>query len=122
MSETQKINGGSVTFQGDNWMIIKRNPSIGLLLERRVPGETGRTWMIGHDTDTCRCGQRILIEKEAKNTCRKDGKRLFYPDREDKGECAFRCKNCGEPLDETCPRAAFNPALAKGTNQKGSEQ
>jgi hypothetical protein len=56
----------------------------------------------------CKCGQSVLIEHSAgRRTCREDGKRIFYPDQEDEGWCAFRCKSCREPVSETVPGAEF---------------
>ncbi|MCP3686517.1 MAG: hypothetical protein GY861_28090 [bacterium] len=59
----------------------------------------------------CSCGQKVLIDRDANNggvrrTCRRDGKRVFYPGEEDKGICVFRCSSCLKPIDETCLEAA----------------
>ncbi len=58
----------------------------------------------------CSCGQAVLIEYDAR-TCRADGKRIFYPDIEDAGWCAFRCKQCHQPVNESVPGAEFGQPL-----------
>lgn len=56
----------------------------------------------------CSCGQPVLIEFDSKQTCRRDKKRIFYPDQPDiAGLCVFRCKSCHEPIGDTCPDAAY---------------
>jgi len=55
---------------------------------------------------SCKCGQPFLIEYDAPLTCRRDGKRIFYPD-DVAGMCAFRCRNCLEPVHETVPGAEY---------------
>ena|ERR1035437_7060685 len=60
----------------------------------------------------CKCGERVLIEHDAhrfgvKTSNRADGKRVFYHGEEDTGWNVFRCKNCGEPISDTCPEAAY---------------
>lgn len=60
----------------------------------------------------CACGQPVLIEHDAnrggvRRTCRADGKRVFYPNQPDEGWCVFRCERCSEPIDSTCPDAAY---------------
>jgi hypothetical protein len=55
----------------------------------------------------CSCGQKALIEHGSKNTFRKDRKRIFYSPDESEGICAFRCRNCLEPVHETVPGAEF---------------
>ena len=54
----------------------------------------------------CSCGQPVLIEYDA-HSCRADKKRIFYPDQDDAGWCAFRCKRCHQPVSETVPGAEY---------------
>lgn len=56
---------------------------------------------------TCSCGQKMLIEHDAEQTCRRDGKRIFYSQAEDTGRCAFRCRSCRKPVNETVPGAEY---------------
>lgn len=55
----------------------------------------------------CTCGQKVLIEHDAEQTCRRDGKRVFYSRDEDTGRCAFRCRACRQPVNETVPGAEY---------------
>jgi hypothetical protein len=55
----------------------------------------------------CTCGQKMLIEHDAEQTCRRDGKRIFYSHDEGTGRCAFRCRSCRQPVNETVPGAEY---------------
>jgi len=55
---------------------------------------------------TCKCGQPFLIERTLQ-TCRSDGKRVYYSDQDDKGLCAFLCRACLAPVHESVPGAEF---------------
>lgn len=57
----------------------------------------------------CKCGQQVLIEHDSKSTNRRDGKRVFYSDIDPPGLCAFRCRSCHEPVNETVPGADYAP-------------
>jgi len=70
----------------------------------------------------CSCGEPILIEINAKQTCRIDGKRPFYPDQglpdgcspneyNVNGICVFRCRKCGKVIDDECPEAALGTRI-----------
>lgn len=52
----------------------------------------------------CTCGESFLIEYNTRS-CRADGKRIFYPDREDAGWCAFRCRKCHQVVSDSVPGA-----------------
>ncbi len=55
----------------------------------------------------CECGEAILIQRNAGEGFRTDGKRIFYPDSTDEHSCIFRCRNCMKPIDKTAPGAEF---------------
>ena len=59
--------------------------------EERVSGECGR------------CGEAVtLVRNSVASTCRSDGNRYIYPDREDMqhaGWCIFRCRGCSDVID-----------------------
>ncbi|GIB16361.1 hypothetical protein VCSRO90_2702 [Vibrio cholerae] len=69
--------------------------------------------------DVCICGEPISVEIGCtRRVARTDGKRPFYPDRKLPDGLAptkynvdamsvFRCRKCGECVDETVPSAAF---------------
>lgn len=60
----------------------------------------------------CSCGQKVFIEHDVNSrirlSCRSDGKRVWYPDEQDEGWCAFRCKSCMEPIRLTAKGAEFS--------------
>ena len=60
----------------------------------------------------CSCGQEMIIEHDAGRTCRADGKRIFYSHDDDSGMCAFRCRNCRMPVNETVPGAEYGISKA----------
>ena len=55
---------------------------------------------------TCSCGQDVLIEYNTTGF-RKDGKRIFYADRDEPGYHVFRCRSCSEPVHESVLYAEF---------------
>lgn len=60
----------------------------------------------------CKCGQKFLIAKAlGRKTARADGKRIFYPEEEDTGLCAFRCRSCHKPVHKTVPGAEYGETL-----------
>lgn len=75
--------------------------------------------------DVCTCGEPISVEIGcAQRIARTDGKRPFYPDHKlpdgldptkysVDGITVFRCRKCGECVDETVPSAAFGERLKK---------
>jgi hypothetical protein len=54
----------------------------------------------------CKCGKPVLIEYNTTGF-RKDGKRIFYPERDQEGYHVFRCKTCRQPVNESVPGAEF---------------
>ena len=49
----------------------------------------------------CSCGTPVLkIINSEIPTCQVDGIRYSYPDEAESGWCIFRCKVCGEVIDE----------------------
>lgn len=70
--------------------------------------------------DVCSCGEPISVEIGCTHrVARTDKKRPFYPDRtlpegvdtekySIEGMTVFRCRKCGECVDETVPSAAFD--------------
>lgn len=75
--------------------------------------------------DVCTCGEPISVEIGChRRTLMTDGKRPFYPDEklpegldperyDVDGMSVFRCRKCGECVDETVPSAAFGERLKK---------
>ncbi|HDO0974801.1 hypothetical protein V8Z86_07920 [Aeromonas salmonicida subsp. salmonicida] len=69
--------------------------------------------------DQCCCGEPISVELNCpRRTSRTDKKRPFYPDQglpegldpqrySEHGSSVFRCRKCGEPVDETVPAAKY---------------
>ncbi|HDN9019635.1 TPA: hypothetical protein P2I16_001634 [Aeromonas salmonicida] len=69
--------------------------------------------------DQCSCGEPISVELNCpRRTSRTDKKRPFYPDQglpegldpqrySEHGSSVFRCRKCGEPVDETVPAAKY---------------
>lgn len=69
--------------------------------------------------DQCSCGEPISVELDCpRRTIRTDKKRPFYPDEglpdgldpqnySEHGSSVFRCRKCGEPVDETVPAAKY---------------
>ncbi|MDM5134013.1 ead/Ea22-like family protein [Aeromonas salmonicida] len=69
--------------------------------------------------DQCSCGEPISVELNCpRRTIRTDKKRPFYPDEglpdeldpqnySEHGTSVFRCRKCGEPVDETVPAAKY---------------
>ncbi|WP_421220316.1 hypothetical protein [Aeromonas enteropelogenes] len=69
--------------------------------------------------DQCSCGEPISVELDCpRRTIRTDKKRPFYPDGglpdgldpqnySEHGSSVFRCRKCGEPVDETVPAAKY---------------
>ncbi len=69
--------------------------------------------------DRCRCGEPISVELNCSHRVfRADKKRPFYPDEDlpegldpkkysKHGISVFRCRKCGEPVDETVPAAKY---------------
>lgn len=69
--------------------------------------------------DQCSCGEPISVELDCpRRTIRTDKKRPFYPDEglpdgldpqnySEHGSSVFRCRKCGEPVDETVPSAKY---------------
>ena len=55
----------------------------------------------------CECGNPVLIEYNTTGF-RKDGKRIFYPGRDEDGYHVFRCEKCRRPVDESVRGAEFN--------------
>ena len=55
----------------------------------------------------CRCGKPVLIEYNTTGF-RKDGKRIFYPERDEDGYNVFRCEKCRQPVNESVPGAEFD--------------
>lgn len=55
----------------------------------------------------CKCGQRFLIEHDSDLSCRRDRKRIYYPDDDTYGLNAFRCRVCGGVVDETVAGAEY---------------
>ncbi len=55
----------------------------------------------------CSCGKPVLIEYSTTGF-RKDGKRIFYPERDYEGYHVFRCVQCRQPVDQTVPHAEFD--------------
>ena len=56
---------------------------------------------------TCNCGERVLIERNARYSGRRDQKRIFYADSAD-NLCAFRCRGCLDPLHISVDGADFD--------------
>lgn len=49
----------------------------------------------------CKCGESVVkILNSEYPTCRTDGARFVYPDRNDNW-CIFRCRGCSVVIDET---------------------
>ena len=65
----------------------------------------------------CRCGQRILIETESKQTCYRDGIRPHHPG-DGPNVTAFTCRLCGGCLNEICS----DLAALRTTPQEGGKQ
>jgi len=65
--------------------------------EERIAGECGK------------CGEAVtLVRNSIAKTCRADGNRYIYPDREDMqhaGWCIFRCRGCSEVIETTWRQA-----------------
>ncbi|MCZ0752532.1 hypothetical protein [Aeromonas enteropelogenes] len=69
--------------------------------------------------DQCSCGEPISVELDCpRRTIRTDKKRPFYPGEglpdgldpqnySEHGSSVFRCRKCGEPVDETVPAAKY---------------
>lgn len=55
---------------------------------------------------SCKCGQAMLIEFDAKYSNRHDRKRVFYADSPDNLN-AFRCRGCHEPVSDCVPGANY---------------
>ena len=55
----------------------------------------------------CECGKPMLIEYNTTGF-RKDGKRIFYPERVEEGYNVFRCEACRQPVNESVPGAEFD--------------
>lgn len=74
---------------------------------------------MGIVTDKCVCGEGISVELDCqRRVSRTDKKRPFYPDQElpegldptkysKHSISVFRCRGCGEPVDETVPAAQY---------------
>jgi len=87
-----------------DWQVTAILPN-NMLVETDCNSGTKRTLK----KSSCSCGQPVLIEYDS-TPCRTDGKRIFYPDSDDTGRCAFRCKQCKEPVHITVPGAEWGPA------------
>lgn len=47
------------------------------------------------------CGEPVtLVRNSVARTCRRDGNRYIYTDRQDSGWCIFRCRECSSLIDE----------------------
>ena len=56
------------------------------------------------------CGESYLIDLNAGDKFRADGKRVYQQDWY-AGRCAFRCKSCLRPVNESVPGADFGEPI-----------
>lgn len=70
----------------------------------QVDCSTGAERIVQHAS--CKCGQPVLIEFNARYGNRRDRKRVFYADSPD-NLCVFRCRSCHEPVSDSVPGAEY---------------